>query len=78
MSYPSRGLAAATPAERGQDVRPEPTEPPAPAEQRHDIERRTVPENAEKYPGYEYERCSKCGESGRVLNPYERCPEDER
>ena len=77
MTYPSRSRAVATPAERGQDVRPEP-EPPAPAEQRHDIERRKVPEDAEKYPGYEYEVCLKCGENGRVLNPYERCPEGKR
>lgn len=76
MSYPSRSADVATPAERGAGLRPDPAEH-VPESERHDIETITVPEDAERYPGFEFEKCRKCGANDRLLDPFERCPEAE-
>ena len=41
------------------------------------IERKRIPDDADRYSGYEFEECACCGKSGRVesLNLFEECPD---
>ena len=70
----SRSRDAATPEELGQDVLPDSDGPREP-DLAHDLVQRQVPEDADRYPSYEYDECPRCGTTGRVgdLDPYEEC-----
>ena len=72
-----RSRDCATPAELGHDLRPGVEDVSPKPEHPHVIERRQVPEDADRYPGYPYETCVVCGVSGRVgaLDRFEECEE---
>ena len=68
-----RSRDVATPEELGQDERPNSNERPEP-DRAHDVITCRIPDD-DRYPGYEYDECLRCGATGRVgdLDPYEEC-----
>ena len=72
-----RSRECATPAELGHDLCPHWEELPPEPDHPHLIERKQVPEDADRYPGYPYEECGVCGMTGRVgsIDRFEECEE---
>ena len=69
-----RSRDVATSEELGQDEHPNGNERPE-ADHAHDVVTCRIPDDADRYPGYEFEECLRCGATGRVgdLDPYEEC-----
>lgn len=77
MVGPLRSRDYATSAELGHDLRLWAEDAPPEPEHPHVIERRQVPEDANRYLGCPYETCVVCGVSGRIgsLDRFEECEE---